>query len=105
MKSLKIYTVADRPPEDEETILWIKKRSSITSGNKITANIIVVKRLWQMLDKDGNLTSVICSYKSNPKIHSTNKWKLMIYATHGSGSLNDDDLYSTVESVQSLFDN
>ncbi len=103
MKSLKLHTVADRPPEDGETILWIKKRSSVTGGNKITANIITVKRLWQMLDKDGNVTSVTCSYKSNPKIHSTNKWKLVICAAHGSGSLNDDDLYSTVESIQSLF--
>lgn len=105
MKSLKIYTVSERPPEDEEVILLIQKKPSMLGGDKIVSNIVKVKRVWQMLDEDGDTTSVTCSYKSNPKIHSPNKWKLVIYDESGRGSLNDDDLYSTTESVQSLFSN
>ncbi len=101
MKSLKIYTVAERPPKDEEVILLIQKKAAMSRGNKIVANIVKVKRSWQALDDDGNTTTVTYSYKHNPK--PLPNWRLVIYDESGRGSLNDDDLYSTTDSIQSLF--
>lgn len=103
MKSLKIYTVAERPPEDEEVILLIQKKPSMYGGNKIVANIVKTKRVWQELDEDGDTTSMSYSYKHNPE--PLPNWRLVIYDESGRGSLNDDDLYSTTECIQSLFTN
>jgi hypothetical protein len=102
MKSLKIYTVAERPPEDEEVILLIQKKACVGVGNKITASLVKAKRRWQGLDDDGYPTSISYSYKHNPE--PLPHWRLVIYDKYKGRSLNDDDLYSTTESIQSLFD-